>query len=68
MPASFKGHTLSLRSINNLLDLVQDQPHSEGSLAFNPVTGEAAKRIMVMRAPRPALLRKIPGKRHAALP
>lgn len=28
---------------NNLLDLVRDQPHSETSLAFNPLTGQPAK-------------------------
>jgi hypothetical protein len=28
---------------NNLLDLVQDQPYSESSLAYNPLTGQPAK-------------------------
>ncbi len=28
---------------NNLLDLVQDQPHQESNLAYNPLTGEPAQ-------------------------
>jgi hypothetical protein len=30
-------------TFNNLLDLAQDMPHSEGSLAYNPLTGQPYK-------------------------
>jgi hypothetical protein len=42
--ALFAGtHDQPSFSFNNLLDLVQDKPHTESSLAYNPVTGQPAQ-------------------------